>query len=93
LTRERAALIVSTLVSTGVSPERLHAAGYGARCPGDPACRQSPAPPACHAASQWDKDRRVVFKVLKVGQAPFSGEVACARASDLIPDDDRPFQR
>jgi len=91
LTRARAAAVVSTLVAKGVGRERLHAAGYGSRCPDDAACAQSDAPESCHASENWQRDRRVVFRVLRVKEASFSGEVVCARGADLIPPEDRKF--
>ena len=91
LTRARAAAVVSALVANGVGRARLHSAGYGSRCPDDAACRQSDAPESCHASENWQRDRRVVFLVLKVGKTPFRGEVACARGANLIPPEDRGF--
>jgi len=92
LTRERAALVVSALVAKGVARERLHAAGYGARCPAQEACGRGSPSPACHVAAQWEKDRRVVFQVLEMGGAQLRGDLACRHGFDLIPDEDRPFQ-
>jgi outer membrane protein OmpA-like peptidoglycan-associated protein len=91
LTRLRAASVVNALVAQGVGRERLHAAGYGSRCPDDAACAQSDAPESCHAAENWQRDRRVIFRVLRVKEASFSGEVVCARGADLIPPEDRKF--
>jgi outer membrane protein OmpA-like peptidoglycan-associated protein len=91
LTRARAAAVVSALVAKGVERARLHAAGYGSRCPEDSACAQSDAPESCHAAENWQRDRRVVFRVLRVKEASYSGEVVCARGADLIPTEDRKF--
>jgi outer membrane protein OmpA-like peptidoglycan-associated protein len=91
LTRARAAAVVSALTTSGVERARLHVAGYGARCPDDPACRQTDAPASCHASVNWQRDRRVVFFVLQSGRAAFHGEVACARGASLIPAEDRSF--
>jgi outer membrane protein OmpA-like peptidoglycan-associated protein len=91
LTRVRAAAVVNALVASGVARARLHSAGYGSRCPDDTACRGSDAPESCHTSEGWQRDRRVVFLVLKVGKASFRGEVACARGADLIPAEDRRF--
>jgi outer membrane protein OmpA-like peptidoglycan-associated protein len=93
LTRARAAAVVSALVDKGVGRERLHSAGYGARCPDDPACRASDAPASCHDASNWQRDRRVVFLVLQVNKAAYRGEVACARGAELIPPADKRFHK
>jgi outer membrane protein OmpA-like peptidoglycan-associated protein len=91
LTRARAAAVVTALVAGGVGRERLHSAGYGSRCPEDTACQQSGAPESCHEAENWQRDRRVVFRVLRVKNADFRGEVVCARGADLIPPEDRKF--
>ena len=91
LTRARAAAVVTALVANGVGRERLHSAGYGSRCPEDEACRNASAPDSCHAAESWQRDRRVVFRVLRVGKASFRGEVVCARGASLIPPEDRRF--
>jgi outer membrane protein OmpA-like peptidoglycan-associated protein len=91
LTRARAAAVVTALVANGVGRERLHSAGYGSRCPEDEACQNAGAPDSCHAAESWQRDRRVVFRVLRVGKAAFRGEVVCARGASLIPPEDRPF--
>jgi outer membrane protein OmpA-like peptidoglycan-associated protein len=91
LTRTRAHAVVSTLIANGVSPARLHEAGYGARCPADPECRTQSAPPSCHAPDQWQKDRRVTFMVLQVGKFPFRGEVACAAGAPLIQPADKRY--
>jgi outer membrane protein OmpA-like peptidoglycan-associated protein len=91
LTQARAAAVVTALVAGGVGRERLHSAGYGSRCPEDTACQQSGAPESCHAAENWQRDRRVVFRVLRVKNAAFRGEVVCARGAHLIPPADRKF--
>lgn len=91
LTRARAAAVVNALVASGVARERLHSAGYGSRCPEDEACQAGNAPDTCHSSESWQRDRRVVFKVLMVGKAPFRGEVVCARGAPLIPPEDRRF--
>jgi outer membrane protein OmpA-like peptidoglycan-associated protein len=91
LTRARAASVVTALVANGVGRERLHSAGYGSRCPEDEACQNAGAPDSCHAAESWQRDRRVVFRVLRVGKASFRGEVVCARGASLIPPEDRRF--
>jgi outer membrane protein OmpA-like peptidoglycan-associated protein len=93
LTRARAAAVAKALEASGVASERLRSAGYGARCPVDPACRQSGAPDSCHSPESWQRDRRVVFLVLKVGNASFQGEVACAQGADLIPPESRSFHK
>jgi outer membrane protein OmpA-like peptidoglycan-associated protein len=91
LTRARAHSVVTALTANGVSPARLHEAGYGARCPADSECRTPSAPPSCHATDQWQKDRRVTFVVLQVGKFPFRGEVVCAAGAALIPPADKRF--
>jgi outer membrane protein OmpA-like peptidoglycan-associated protein len=93
LTRARAAAVVQALVSMGVEKERLHAAGYGARCPLNPACAGSDAPPTCLEPGTMEADRRVVFVPLKAGNTSFVGDLVCERGRDLIPADDRKHQR
>jgi outer membrane protein OmpA-like peptidoglycan-associated protein len=91
LTQGRAAAVVEALVARGVERSRLRSAGYGARCPADPACRAADAPESCHSPDRYAADRRVVFMPLKVGTTSFSGEVVCARGADLIPPADKQF--
>ncbi|HEY3499025.1 MAG TPA: OmpA family protein, partial [Polyangiaceae bacterium] len=91
VTRARAAAVLEALVTLGVERERLHGAGYGARCPADPACRGATAPESCHAADRWENDRRVVFVPLKAGTRSLRGELVCAAAAELIPPEDRAF--
>jgi outer membrane protein OmpA-like peptidoglycan-associated protein len=91
LTQGRAAAVVEALVARGVARSRLRSAGYGARCPADPACRATDAPESCHSPERYAADRRVVFMPLKVGTTSFSGEVVCARGADLIPPADKQF--
>jgi hypothetical protein len=78
-------------VAQGVARKRLRSAGYGARCPEDAACRQSDAPESCHTPESWQRDRRVVFVVLKSGNASYKGEVVCERGAELIPPEHRGF--
>jgi outer membrane protein OmpA-like peptidoglycan-associated protein len=91
LTQGRAAAVLEALVARGVDRKRLHSAGYGARCPADPACQSASPPEACHGSDRWQTDRRVVFVPLKVGTTSFSGEVVCARGAELIPPADKSF--
>jgi len=85
LTRSRATAVMEALIALGVERPRLRAAGYGSRCPLDPACGGAAAPESCLEASKLQADRRVVFVPLRVGSASFSGEVACERGKDLTP--------
>jgi outer membrane protein OmpA-like peptidoglycan-associated protein len=91
LSQGRAAAVVEALVARGVERSRLHSAGYGSRCPVDPACQSDSAPEACHGADRWQTDRRVVFVPLKVGNTSLSGPVVCARGAELIPPADKKF--
>jgi len=91
LTRARAQTLVDALVGKGVARERLHAAGYGARCPADPGCGAPTAAASCHDASRYSEDRRAVFLVLRAGGQVFKGEVVCAQGAALIPSPDRSF--
>lgn len=91
LTHGRAAAVVEALVGRGIERARLHAAGYGARCPADPACRSANAADSCHSPDRYASDRRVVFVPLRVGTTSLAGEVVCARGADLIPPADRAF--
>ncbi|HVR18305.1 MAG TPA: OmpA family protein [Polyangiaceae bacterium] len=91
LTQGRAAAVVEALVGRGVERARLHAAGYGARCPADAACRSANAPDACRSPDRYASDRRVVFVPLRVGTTSLAGEVVCARGAELIPPADRAF--
>jgi outer membrane protein OmpA-like peptidoglycan-associated protein len=91
LTRARAQAVVEALVVKGVARQRLHAAGYGSRCPADAACQRSDAPASCHDPSRYQDDRRVVFLPLKLGSSAYKGEIACARGAALIPAADAVF--
>jgi outer membrane protein OmpA-like peptidoglycan-associated protein len=94
LTQRRAAAVVDALVQHGVQRARLHSVGFGARCPVDSACRDAASAPArCHAAEQWQLDRRVVLVALKVGSSSFAGELACPNGAALIPPADRAFHK
>jgi flagellar motor protein MotB len=63
------------LIQRGVDAKRLRSAGYGERCPVDPA----------HNAPAWEKNRRVEFKIIRTEAGPTGVEVACPAAKDLIP--------
>lgn len=91
VTRARATAVIDALVTQGVARDRLRGAGYGARCPADPACRGANPPESCHAAERWQSDRRVVFVPLKVGTRSLQGELVCEAAAELIPPEDREF--
>jgi outer membrane protein OmpA-like peptidoglycan-associated protein len=93
LTQRRAAAVVNALVQQGVQRDRLHGAGFGARCPVDPLCREASAPASCQTPEQWQADRRVVLVPLRIGNASFSGELACPGGAALIPTADRSFHR
>jgi outer membrane protein OmpA-like peptidoglycan-associated protein len=93
LTLGRARAVVQALVQAGVSPRRLRSAGYGSRCPADPACQTVDASDSCHTPDQWQRDRRVAFVVLRLNNAAFHGAVVCARGASLIPAADRSFHR
>jgi len=77
LTSDRAASVVQALGQRGVDLSRLRSAGYGERCPVDPA----------HNAAAWDKNRRVEFKILRTDTGPTGVEVACPAGQDLVPSD------
>src|SRR5262249_44247887 len=74
LARTRATAALDFLAGKGVSRSRLRAAGYGATCPADPSCRVAGAPPTCHEASSFDKDRRVPLLVVDWGSDHFKGK-------------------
>lgn len=93
LTRSRASAVVAALVAMGVAPDRLRAAGYGARCPLNAACGGSDAPATCLEVGTMEADRRVIFVPLKSGSTTFVGDVVCERGRDLIPVEHRAHQR
>jgi outer membrane protein OmpA-like peptidoglycan-associated protein len=93
LTRARADAVVAALAALGVAPARLRAAGYGARCPLNPACGGSEASATCLGTATMEADRRVVFVPLKAGSVSLLGDVVCERGRELIPAEDRAFQR
>jgi hypothetical protein len=71
--------VVSALVQQGVARARLHDAGFGARCPVDPACREATAPASCRTPEQWQADRRVVLMPLQIGNASLFGRACLPR--------------
>jgi outer membrane protein OmpA-like peptidoglycan-associated protein len=75
LTSDRAASVVQALAQRGVDLNRLRSAGYGERCPIDPA----------HNAPAWEKNRRVEFKIIATDAGPTGVEVACPAAQELVP--------
>jgi outer membrane protein OmpA-like peptidoglycan-associated protein len=75
LTSDRAASVRQALIQRGVDAKHLRSAGYGERCPVDPA----------HNAPAWEKNRRVEFKIIRTDAGPTGVEVACPAAKDLIP--------
>jgi outer membrane protein OmpA-like peptidoglycan-associated protein len=91
LTQARAAAVVDALTARGVERARLSSAGYGSRCPADPACVGESAQESCRSPERYASDRRVVFVPLRVGTTSFAGEVVCARGADLIPASDKAF--
>jgi outer membrane protein OmpA-like peptidoglycan-associated protein len=91
LTRARAATVVSALVARGVERERLHSAGYAARCAERAECRSDSPPASCHEPDQWQRDRRVAFVVLRTASGELRGEVVCSAGAELIPPADRAF--
>jgi len=78
LTRARARAVVDALVARGVDRSRLRSAGYGARCPSDPACRGASAPRTCHEESAWRRDRRVTFFAVESSTERLRGAPECA---------------
>ena len=75
LTHDRAASVRQALIQRGVEPTRMRSAGYGERCPVDPA----------HNPAAWEKNRRVEFKILETEMGPTGVEVACPAGQGLIP--------
>jgi outer membrane protein OmpA-like peptidoglycan-associated protein len=76
LTRDRAASVKQALIQRGVDPIRLRSAGYGERCPVDPA--SNPA--------AWEKNRRVEFKIIRTEMGPTGVEVTCPAGKELMPE-------
>ncbi len=83
LTRDRAAAVAAYLVRQGVDPHRMLAAGYGERCPIDPA----------HNEAAWDKNRRVEFKILWTNAGPTNVQRSCPAGAALQPRLPPEFQR
>jgi outer membrane protein OmpA-like peptidoglycan-associated protein len=77
LTSDRAASVVQALIQRGVDAGRLRSAGYGERCPVDPA----------HGDTAWEKNRRVEFKIIRTDAGPTGVEVACPAGQELVPSD------
>jgi outer membrane protein OmpA-like peptidoglycan-associated protein len=75
LSGERAEAVVERLVELGVAPERLLAAGYGARCPFGPGDDEE----ARRA------NRRVEFLILVTDSGPTAVRRSCGAAVDLQP--------
>jgi OOP family OmpA-OmpF porin len=79
LTSDRAVSVVAALVQRGISADRLHAAGYGERCPVNPG----------RGPVAWAQNRRVVFLILRTSAGPTRVQIACPAGEDLIPEEDR----
>jgi OmpA-OmpF porin, OOP family len=77
LTSDRAASVRQAMIQRGVDANRLRSAGYGERCPVDPA----------HNATAWEKNRRVEFKIIRTDAGPTGVEVACPAGKELVPHD------
>ncbi len=75
LTRDRAAAVLEAINQRGVDRRRMRSAGYGERCPIDPA----------HNAAAWEKNRRVEFKILETEEGSTGVEVVCPAGRDLMP--------
>ncbi len=75
LTRDRAAAVLEALVQRGVTRDRMRSAGYGERCPIDPA----------HTPAGREKNRRVEFKILETEQGPTGVQVVCPAGASLTP--------
>jgi outer membrane protein OmpA-like peptidoglycan-associated protein len=84
LTRARAQAVLRALVARGVDRDQLSAAGFGARCPIDPACARDDAPVSCHSDESWARDRRVVLAVVQLGDEVATA-LACDRGAALVP--------
>jgi outer membrane protein OmpA-like peptidoglycan-associated protein len=86
IARARARAVRDGLVALGVSAARLRSAGYGARCPLDPACTAASCPPELIA-----HERRVAFVILEANGERFRGPVTCSLATNLIPREDAAY--
>ncbi|MFO0551457.1 MAG: OmpA family protein [Polyangiaceae bacterium] len=71
LTKDRAAAVVSALVSRKVDKSRLRAMGFGEYCPLDPE----------HNEPAWEKNRRVEFKIVRTSDGPTGVELGCEAAT------------
>jgi outer membrane protein OmpA-like peptidoglycan-associated protein len=75
LTRDRAASVVLAVTRRGIDPARLRSAGYGERCPIDPA----------HSTRARALNRRVEIKILRTLEGPTDVLLACEAGAELTP--------
>jgi OOP family OmpA-OmpF porin len=71
LTTKRAAAVKQYLIKKGVAAKRLRSMGYGEYCPIK----------LGHSEEDWDENRRVDVKVLKMNGKPTGVETGCPRAT------------
>lgn len=77
LSIDRANSVMQALVSRGIEPDRLVAGGFGEYCPRDP--RHNPV--------AWERNRRVVFRIIRTDQGRTPAVSGCRRAAQRIPPD------
>jgi OmpA-OmpF porin, OOP family len=71
LTKKRAEAVAKALAGLGIDKNRMRAAGYGRYCPVDPG----------DSEEAKEKNRRVEFKVMRMGGKDTGVELGCAEAS------------
>jgi OOP family OmpA-OmpF porin len=77
LTQDRVNSVVNAMTAKGVDAKRIRAKGFGEYCALDNADGTS----TIHNETQWEKNRRVEFKIVKTKDGPTGVELGCKNAS------------
>ncbi|MDP3276391.1 MAG: OmpA family protein [Deltaproteobacteria bacterium] len=77
LSNDRAISVMQAIVQRGIVASRLVAGGFGEYCPLD----------ARHNAVAWEKNRRVVFRIIRTEEGRTAAVTGCRRAATRIPAD------
>ena len=77
LTQDRVNSVVNAMTAKGVDAKRIRAKGFGEYC----ALDNPDGTSTIHNETQWEKNRRVEFKIVKTKDGPTGVELGCKNAS------------
>jgi len=77
LTQDRVNSVMNAMTSKGIDAKRLRAKGFGEYC----ALDNPDGTSTIHNETQWEKNRRVEFKIVKTKDGPTGVELGCKNAS------------